>query len=189
MSETQRRSLLDYLALFIAFCALGYTIYQGYLDRDYLRRSNQPYMMASFFFTEEGSGFFFGNSGLGQARLVWFQILVDGNPQQDWLMMLRSLGFPEKLTLGLIRPGARWRPDSRARIFWLDPGRADQMLRERRSRIELRACYCSIFDECWLGGDRGEPSPVGSCTPKPEIRYGGETAAFYEDGPVNPSSS
>ena len=182
MAETVRKPLLDYLALLIAFCALGYTIYQGYLNRDYLRRSNRPHMTASFFFNEEGSGFYFGNSGVGQAHLVWFQILVDGNPQQNWPTMLRSLGFPVQPAFAGVRPGARWKPDSWKKIFWFDPGSADQMLRERHSRVELRACYCSIFEEFWLGGYRGEPSPIESCTPKPEIRYGGERSRPSANG-------
>ena len=64
----------------IACCSLFVSAYTSYLNRDYLRRSQRPFMLASFYFNQEGSGFFFGNRGIGVAYVHWFQLLVDGKP-------------------------------------------------------------------------------------------------------------
>ena len=74
-------------AVLIALVAFILSIYNSWLNRDYLRRTNRPEMLVSFFYNDEGSGFMFGNVGLGQSYLKWFQILVDGKPQPSWLDM------------------------------------------------------------------------------------------------------
>ncbi len=38
-----------------------------------------------------------------------------------------------------------------------------------RSKINVRACYCSLFEDCWQvsSSGRGPPSPVKTCNPPP----------------------
>lgn len=60
----------------IALCALVFSLYAAWLERDHKRRISRPEMLASFFFDQDGSGFMFGNIGLGPARLKWFQVLA-----------------------------------------------------------------------------------------------------------------
>ena len=157
----------------IALCALLFSFYGAWLERDQVRRSSRPEMMMSYFFNQEGSGFLFGNVGLGPARLKWFQILVDGKPQINWADMLHSLGFPTRPEFSFVRPGPTWSADSYIRVFWLSPGPADEKLRAERDRVELSACYCSIFDECWLVTDQAGPRAVDQCEPSPEVTFGG----------------
>ena len=60
--------------------------YTAYLNRDYLQRSQEPEMFASFYYGD-GCGYRYGNIGIGPARVEWFQILVDDDPQPNFGMM------------------------------------------------------------------------------------------------------
>jgi len=51
------------------------------------------------------------------------------------------------------------------KYFWVPPGVTDQELQHHASRIDMHACYCSIFDECWLMTRFTDPTPVRSCYP------------------------
>ena len=170
------RQVWTAVATLVALCALLLAVYTSWLNRDYLRRSNRPEMQVSFFFSDEGSGFLFGNTGLGPAYLEWFQILVDGKPQPSWLAMGGALGFKRPPTFKFVRPGRTYQINSYNKTFWVPPGPLDQELRANRRRIEIRACYCSIFDECWVESDKADPRSVKTCEPFPQIRYGGAAA-------------
>jgi len=40
-----------------------------------------------------------------------------------------------------------------------------------RDKITVRVCYCSVFDECWIGsGTTTKATPVAAC-PKPDVPY------------------
>ena len=51
------------------------------------------------------------------------------------------------------------------------PRRADndpiwQKLDHARREVKFRACYCSVFDECWIGSLKDlEPKRVDRCPP------------------------
>jgi hypothetical protein len=130
-------------------------------------------MLSSFYFNQEGSGFKFGNIGLGPARVKWFQVFVDETPMPDWKDMLRAIGIDET---GFIfaYPQPIYPTDSYNILFKVEAGPADNKLRNEAQRIRLVVCYCSIFDECWIGlpGAR-PPRPVKQCEPPPNVTMGG----------------
>jgi hypothetical protein len=52
----------------------------------------------------------------------------------------------------------RWRPDDAASPHW------DYIDSARQSgRFTFKACYCSIFDECWVEERDLRPAPVKNC--------------------------
>ena len=122
----------SYIALFafiVALAALLLSIYNGWLNRDYLRKSTKPEMLVSYFYNDTGSGFMFGNVGLGPAYLEWFQIMVDGSPQPNWLSMGETLGLKEPPDFEFVRPGRIYQIDSYNKIFWVPAGSLDNELR------------------------------------------------------------
>jgi hypothetical protein len=43
----------------------------------------------------------------------------------------------------------------------------EQFNRER-FEVQVRACYCSVLDDCWtFDSTRADPEPVASCPPLP----------------------
>jgi hypothetical protein len=130
------------------------------------------------------------NTGVGPAQIHDFKILVDGQPvpSQGWLIdnlikaccnearteALAAAGGNRHAMLGtdMTSPVAsrslapnewvsaiRWpRTDTNA-VLWQQLDLARQS-----GRIQLRVCYCSVFDECWTANSHEFPQqPVRSC--------------------------
>ena len=143
--------------------------------------------------TEEGAAalsFDIHNTGVGPAQIHDFKILVDGQPvpAQGWLIdnlikacctearaeALAAAGGDRQAMLGsdMTSPVAsrslapnqrisalRWpRTDTNA-VLWQQVDLARQS-----GRIQMRVCYCSVFDECWTANSHKFPQqPVRSC--------------------------
>jgi hypothetical protein len=130
------------------------------------------------------------NTGVGPAQIHDFKILVDGQPvpSQGWLIdnlikaccnearaeALAAAGGNRRAMLGsdTTNPVAsrslapnervsaiRWPRTDRNAVLWRQLDLARQS-----GRIQLRACYCSVFDECWAANSHEfPPQPVRSC--------------------------
>jgi hypothetical protein len=130
------------------------------------------------------------NTGVGPAQIHDFTILVDGQPvpSEGWLIdnlikaccnearaeVLAAAGgnLHDMLGADTTNPVAsrslapnervsaiRWPRTDRNAVLWRQLDLARQ-----RGRIQLRACYCSVFDECWAANSHEfPPQPVRSC--------------------------
>ena len=130
------------------------------------------------------------NTGVGPAQIHDFKILVDGQPvsSQGWLIdnlakaccnearaeALAAAGGNRLAMLGpdTTNPVAsrslapnerisaiRWSKTDSNALLWRQVDLARQS-----GRIQMRACYCSVFDECWAANSHKFPQqPVRSC--------------------------
>lgn len=113
------------------------------------------------------------NSGIGPARIMSVRVTVDGKPQKDWYSAFRAINglktFPlinSYMTGRVLRAGE-------AVDFASVSGEAGELINEKlhdianSSQLTLEVCYCSVFDQCWLTGDKHEeiinPKPVAQC--------------------------
>ena len=116
------------------------------------------------------------NNGVGPARIEWVQFNFKGKPVRDLSELMQACGSPEPGSLrnvqnrggidaALIRPGA-----SVEMFQWVEPetpNPAFDALHRQMKDISYSACYCSVFDECYLRDSSGnkKPEPVEQCTP------------------------
>lgn len=150
----------------VAVCALLFSVYQGWVQREFLKLSVQPRMTISFFYNAEGAGYMFGGTGIGYASLKTFEVLVDGQHQPNWLEMCHALGFtsPPQFEFVVPRPQTIFKPDSYNKTFWIGAGPQAEELKLKSGRIVVNACYCSIYDECWqVSTPSSLPIRVDSC--------------------------
>ena len=107
-------------------------------------------------------GFTVVNQGVGPARVRWMEVRVDGAAVPNTTaLMLRAARLPadaridrrDVYTSGIagrvMRAGEeitflRWHHAAQREPVWTALDKA------RFGRIEIRACYCSVFDECWI---------------------------------------
>jgi hypothetical protein len=150
----------------IALCALSFSIYNGWLQRQSQKLSVRPRMTVSFFYNDQGSGFLFGGTGIGYATLKSFDVLVDGKAQHNWTEMCRALGFATKPSFEFVvpRPETIFKPDSYEKVFWIASGPYSEELKLKADRIIIKSCYCSIYDECWRVDSQNQvPEALSSC--------------------------
>ena len=160
-------------AVVIAATALIFTIYESRTIRKHHRLSVEPRMHVAFFYTEEWAGFLLDNTGLGPARLEWFTVAVDREPQPDWLTMFKSLGFDKPPQFEFVIPASKawFQPNFSKPILKVPPGPDYNRLVKESSRIGVGGCYCSIYEECWQFGRARERLRVESCQAKPEMEF------------------
>jgi hypothetical protein len=124
--------------------------------------------------TDEGSReilFSLGNDGVGPARLKQLEFLYDGKPMESPRQFLQRccgdspndpVDFMSSNFEIVLRPGETTnfirlprRPENAA--IW-------DRLNVERWKVAIRACYCSIFDDCWVIDSRTQtPAPVKVC--------------------------
>lgn len=114
------------------------------------------------------------NDGVGPARLQEMELLFDGKPMRDPLEILanccdsearavaKNLTYTTDRVDGVLRPGEKRKF---IRLAKTDQNQALwNKLNQERWKIVVHACYCSIFDDCWVFDSRkGQPDQVKQC--------------------------
>lgn len=161
---------------FVISLALAYaTFIQANATRKIQQSETWPYVSyGTSDITDEGVdeiSFVLGNDGVGPARLKQLEFLYDGRPMDTPRKFLQACcGDPPKRPTPfmssnfevVLRPGESTkfirlvkRPDNIA--VW-------DRLEVERWKVAIRACYCSIFDDCWvLDSRKADPERVKAC--------------------------
>jgi len=125
--------------------------------------------------TREAVGMRVSNSGVGPARIEDVSFLRDGSPSQDLSPIFAVL--PETTDLSwttmigrMVAAGGQVEPME----FAWSQGSADteeiDALQAEWRRWDVRICYCSVFDRCWIADTSGtgrRPERVQHC-PRPD---------------------
>ena len=125
-------------------------------------------------------GFNVVNQGVGPARVRWLEVSVDGRAVPNTTaLMLRAARLPEDARIDrsdtytsgiqgrVMRAGEeitflRWHHAAQREPVWSALDKA------RFGRIVIRACYCSVFDECWIShSETPDPARVAQCPSVP----------------------
>jgi hypothetical protein len=131
------------------------------------------------------------NAGTGPARIYSFEFLIDGRPVSNRNLFVNiahaccqsefqaaiARGDPREPFAGLgavttapIAPGLLAANDEVTALSWprtagnIALWRAMDQARQL-GRIQVRACYCSVFDECWTARTETLPTPRNTCVP------------------------
>ena len=126
------------------------------------------------------------NRGIGPARLRWAELRYDGTSLRDAGDLLSHCcgALPDVagdhrypvVTSGIqnrVIAAGEWVPMLRMPRSDAAASTWNALDRERR-KIELRACYCSVLDDCWLFDSAAEdPQPVRTCPAAPAVLWQG----------------
>lgn len=117
------------------------------------------------------------NVGSGAARIVWIRLEHDGQTFVNWQSLIEKFNdgvSPESVLTSVIERTILSAGEERKAFEWARPANPSELpawrkLNDERWKVTSKACFCSLFDECWtsnLGGD--PPVRVESCeTPRP----------------------
>lgn len=114
------------------------------------------------------------NAGVGPAKLISLEIF-DGEqrirtPRDLTTLLDPSAGRPQ-LSLGLTMPMVL-RPGSDSLLVGMKREGQEALwdkLNTKRFELRFRACYCSVFDECWVSDlSTVSPQPVEHCAVSPD---------------------
>jgi hypothetical protein len=121
------------------------------------------------------------NGGIGPAKVETFELFWKGKPQHNPFELLHACCASPKRDIGVSTPsGVVLRPGQLISFLFFnrtpENGPLLDALRAGMNNISLRYCYCSAFDECWVGIDQfGQPRdlhpPQVSMCPKAAVPY------------------
>jgi hypothetical protein len=121
------------------------------------------------------------NGGIGPAKVETFELFWKGKAQHDPRELLRACCAATSDDIGVSTPsGVVLRPGQLISFLYFnrtqENGPVLDALRAGMDNISIRYCYCSAFDECWLGTDQfGQPRdlhpPQVSMCPRPAAPY------------------
>jgi hypothetical protein len=191
-SPNPRRSLRDALDLLVALAALVTSVTSIWLalsQGDDMARLVQAQSWPHVGFHSGNSpldpatnqrirslSFSVENLGVGPAKLRTLEVLLDDRPVDGHGALIRAAAGGEydgvidatnvfSVPVGgrVLRPGEtitflRWDRSDDVGAAW------DALDQARFGRLTMRACFCSVFDECWSSTNgKGDPAPVATC--------------------------
>jgi hypothetical protein len=115
------------------------------------------------------------NAGVGPTRVHWVEVRHADVPHRDAAALLAACcgakGKP--MTTITSNPARVLVAGEELTFLRLDEANADaavwQALNRERFKLQVRACYCSVLDDCWLFDNlRRDPAPVAQCPAIPE---------------------
>jgi hypothetical protein len=114
------------------------------------------------------------NAGVGPAKIVSLEIFHEDQPIRRPADLIRALDPTEPrplLSLGVNLPMVL-RPGTDTLIVGMKREGFEALwdkLNSERFRMRFRACYCSVFDECWLSDlVTVSPQPIDQCKTSPD---------------------
>jgi hypothetical protein len=173
---------LALVALFVSFISILIAYHHSKVMQELVHQNERlveanslPYLQISRS-DRAGRGFTLNatNEGVGPARIVNAEILVDGRPVQTIEELVDACcgkgdysGFAASSLEGrMVRPG-----DTVTYIDFRPASANDERLAAltgagKATRISTRLCYCSVFDDCWVAASHDPtPNPVKTCVP------------------------
>jgi hypothetical protein len=186
-SSAQHRTWLAELssgiAVTLSIVALGLGVYQTRIQQAEAHASVWPYLAInrSYFDSGEHQGFNLevANHGVGPAKVESIVIRVDGKPVTTWDGVLQLLlgktrantGNVTFSTLGrFVLPPDSNRDTAKTMLHLYAPDDARAMDQAAR-RLDIEACYCSVYEQCWIARSAGQPLETDRCDAPNDIRF------------------
>ena len=180
-------------AIFISAVSLVVAIEHGRTERDLVAANSWPFIRAVLdggYEDGRAIAIGFSNGGVGPAKVKSFELFYDGKPVASARDLLRrccgladgveatNQQLPGDFHYQLVDDSV-WRPGEEAVVIEVRRDKNTGDVQERLSHsllnVGFRACYCSVFDECWVSNLRTTtPQRVRRCeTPQHRFNPGG----------------
>ncbi len=167
-------------AVFISGVSLYVATEHGRTERELVQANSWPILQEKAAFNAKGlTVLSVRNSGVGPAKLEYFEVLYKGHPiHSTHELLLQCCNVPAtpeaenqafvdgaslySISGDVLRPGE---DETFIRLVG-SPQRHDagEKFVAASYDLKFRACYCSVFDQCWMSDLQTlRPSPVGEC--------------------------
>jgi hypothetical protein len=162
------------IAALVGLLALCVSSYTAYMQRQQVRA--QVWTQLIFANSDVDKSLLVVNKGTGPARLESLRLYVDGKAQADWDKVLAALGvkLQNDLSQSTINGNVI---AANERLNYMTLKDEDwSKFRAQSKRLRLRACYCSVLDECRVFDNRvarkeDADVAVASCKPSTDEEF------------------
>ena len=155
----QPETLIGLSAVLLSVCGLGIALYEASIMRAAQRSSVWPHLEVASSMQPGSMSLWVQNTGVGPARVGAASVTLGGEPVVNWGDLLRRFSSAEDAEYYQSLINGRVLPTGSERevIFQIE-AEADSVVEKLArdlseavmdGRLELRVCYCSVYDECW----------------------------------------
>jgi hypothetical protein len=165
-----KANVMSYIAVVLSVLALFVSILEVTFLHDEVRAQAWPYLQIDNTFNAEGFSLYVENKGVGPAKMHYVDFTLDGKKITDLDKAIKDeIGEENAFSFDTYQirspaPGVM-SSDEKIVIFSVPWQTNTRMLIQRwGNRVSLEACYCSVYDDCWLAAlGQAEPREVESC--------------------------
>jgi len=176
-SERRTELFIGACVVLISMISLFVAVSANRTQERLLAASNWPYLQYNSS-NVDGAGksvisFNLVNNGVGPARIRWFDLRYHGRSMRNSRELLRECCLQHAAravpttTVSTVRRRVLAPDEGVAflRVPLQEPTEATwQALNREAFNVQLRVCYCSVLDDCWmLDTDKPEPEPIARC--------------------------
>lgn len=141
-------------AIIISVASLVVSVQQTLLMREQQQASVWPRVTVDGTITSEPPAMHLSlrNAGIGPAKLVWGQVLVDGRPLASWDTLFAAAAQGMGTYSATSRRGSLSNDvlsAGQTKEFFSIEGPFALRVAALGPRLALETCYCSVFDTCW----------------------------------------
>lgn len=161
--------MIAFTAIFISAVSLFVAIEHGHTQQRLVAANSWPFLQIGGSVNEKGAALVVSNAGTGPAKIEYVQVFYKGKPLSSPQELLKHLGIKGgtyKASINSVDETVV-RQGEDAVLFGLGVDKdADAWHRfvQGIADVTYKTCYCSIFDECWLGdGSSMHPTAVKIC--------------------------
>jgi hypothetical protein len=171
---------LPVAALFVSFVSIFIAWHHGRVMQELVHQNEKlveanslPYVQISGGNVRGHVTFDAMNEGVGPAKIMTAEVLVDGRPVETLHQLIDACCTKGayKGLIGSTLEGRMVRAGDKVTYVDLPVSAATfqqavALDKARQTRIATRLCYCSVFDDCWVANSR-DPTPdaVHQCAP------------------------
>lgn len=149
------QTMIALSAVLIGVCGLFVSLYEASLMRQEQRAAVWPRVSIGFTVNDTLATFRVRNAGVGPARVQAASIRYNDSTVVNWSRLLsQATEGPLSVSQNVkLLNGSVLSPNDQSDIAILD-FRDEAQARELavsvlRGTVDVRACYCSVYDECW----------------------------------------
>ncbi len=161
-------------AIIVALCSLGMTIYEARATREHDRVSVWPRIYQTVSDSAHRYIRTVTNVGVGPAIIRSFEVQVDGVAKHSWAEVTQAAlqvgqqPLPRMATFySAFGKGSVLLPGAHLDLLTISSDTLSGRLVAVEHRIRSSACYCSVYDECWIArSDTPDPERVAKCDDK-----------------------
>jgi hypothetical protein len=165
------------VAVFVSVLALAVSAYSTYWQRQQTRAATWPRLMMNIGNFGKGYGVALSNAGSGLLQLDSLVVSFDGKQKRTIGELLEAVAPLGGYTEGNLPNFAVDQVDAlgageKVEFLRIDDEKIAIVLTNASlngpNRLSVRACYCSLLDECWtLDSNALRPVEVGKCSSEP----------------------
>lgn len=159
--------MLPIAAMIVALSSLGIAVYEARATREFHKASVWPYLSAYHSYAGDSYTYSVANAGVGPALVRSLEIFIDGKAQPNWGSVARTLLGSDARLAGSVYSsfghGSVLLSNGKTVLLQLPPGEETARFASAiEPRLNVRLCYCSLFEDCWVLDERqsDEPHPV-----------------------------